>query len=87
MNIACVLLLLWLVWMTSGCALMQAADTLTGADLQSLVKQENSSGVIIGILNGAHLGNSGTFKVCTTWGVASQDITFLSACKAGQITP
>lgn len=71
-----------ILFLLSGCALLTAADKLQGADLQELVKQENSAGCIKGLVNGAYLGNSGTFLIITKWGSTPP-----SACDTPGVIP
>lgn len=76
------LVILLLALALPGCALLTAADRLQGADLASLVKQENAAGCIKGLLNGAYLGNSGTFIIISKWGVSPP-----AACETSGMLP
>ena len=57
-----------LLVLAGGCALMQAADRLDGAQLLEVVKAERSSGCIAGWVNGSHLGAAGRVRVLALWG-------------------
>lgn len=76
--LAWIVVLLWVMFLASGCALLEAKDRLEGLDLLELAKRENAQGCVKGTVTGSHLGASGVLNIWATWGAQPPDCSKLS---------